>query len=78
MRLAWQQFVTWVQKEHPSKLCTVRSLEEEVANAVDEMNQQSHDALLQSMGFEEVHGLWSTFLEHVRCSNGEQSKFWMS
>lgn len=78
MRLAWQQFVPWVQKEHPSKLCTVRSLEEEVANAVDEMNQQSHDALLQSMGFEEVHGLWSTFLEHLRCSNGEQSKFWMS
>ena len=57
MRLAWQQFVPWVQKEHPSKLCTVRSLEEEVVNAVDEMNQQSHYALQQSMGFEEVHGL---------------------
>ena len=45
---------------------------------MDEMNQQSHYALLQSMGFEEVHGLWSTFLEHLMCSNGEHSKFWMS
>lgn len=47
----------------------------EVAN---DITQRAHNAILQSTGFGEVHRLWDAFLDHLRSSNGEPSKFWIS
>lgn len=42
------------------------------------MNKRFHDALLQDTGYNEVYWMWNTFIEHLRCTDGVQSKFWMS
>ena len=78
MRLAWKQFALWVNEVHPNKLPAVHALEEQVAEVANDISQRSHDAILQSTGFGEVHRLWDAFLDHLRSSNGEQSRFWMS
>ena len=77
MRLAWKQFALWVNEVHPNKLPAVRALEEQVAEVANDITQRSHDAILQSTGFGEIHRLWDAFKDHLRSSNGEQSKFWM-
>ena len=59
-------------------LPAVCGLEEQVAVAANDITQRSHEAILQSTGCGEVHRLWDAFLGHLRSSNGEQSKFWMS
>ena len=76
MRLAWKPFALWVNEVHPNKLPAVRALEEQVADVANDITQQALDAILQSTDFGEVHRLWDAFLNHLRSSNGEQSKFW--
>lgn len=78
MRLAWKQFALSVNEVHPNKLPAVHALEEQMVEVANDITQQSHNAILQSPGFEEVHRLWNGFLGHLRSSDSEQSKFWMS
>ena len=54
MRLAWKQFALWVHEVRPNKL------------PANDITQQSHDTILQSTGFGEVHRLWDAFSDHLR------------
>ena len=76
VRLAWKRFALWVNEVHPNKLPAVRALEEQMAEVANDITQQALDGILQSTALGDVHRLWDAFLDHLRSSNGEQSKFW--
>ena len=78
MRLAWEEFVIWLEDEYQEKSAMMKTFLDQVNSIVDDLNQQSLNNLLQSPILAELVTLWRDFLEHLRHNNGELSAFWMS
>ena len=57
---------------------TIRAFTEEVNNMVCDVNQQKFDSLLNNPLLAELMTLCNSFLDYLRCDNGELSAFWMS
>ncbi len=77
MRLAWGQFVVWVE-DNLEAVTMIKALENKVNIMADDLNQQDVDKLLDSSVLAKLVTLWMDFLEHLRHQNGELSAFWMS
>lgn len=78
MRLAWDEFLIWLEKNAPEILVTVNSLLGQVNAMANDLKQEVFDELQQSRLLTEVMTTWREFLEKLRRSNGELSSFWMS
>ncbi|XP_041948124.1 uncharacterized protein LOC121709114 [Alosa sapidissima] len=78
MRLAWEEFTPWVEKNAPESSGMIKSFLEDVKDMTSDLNQEKMTNLLQSPLSAELITLWTYFLEHLRHNNGELSGFWMS
>ncbi|XP_030267556.1 uncharacterized protein LOC115578638 [Sparus aurata] len=77
MRLAWEEFTPWVEKNAPERSEMIKSFLEDVKVMTSELNQEKMTNLLQSPLSAELITLWTDFLEHLHHNNGELSAFWM-
>lgn len=78
MRLAWEEFTPWVEKNAPERSWMIKSFLEDVKDMTSDLNQEKMTNLLQSPHSAELITLWTDYLEHLRHNNGELSAFWMS
>lgn len=78
MRLAWEAFIPWVERNKPEEKHNVASVSEEVSDLVEHLCQQIFDSLLANPKYTELVSIWNEFLDHLRNGNGELSAFWMS
>ncbi|KAK3728046.1 hypothetical protein QZH41_015787, partial [Actinostola sp. cb2023] len=78
MRLAWGEFMKWLENSDPELLIAVKLLLEKVSAMASDLKQEAFDDLLQSPLLTQVMTMWSEFLEKLRHSNGELSAFWMT
>ena len=78
MRLAWEEFTPWVEKNAPERSGMIKSFLEDMKAMTSDLNQEKMINLLQSPLSAELIALWTDFLEHLRHNNGELSAFWMS
>ena len=77
MTLAWEEFMLSMEDNQAAN-ATIRAFTEEVNNMVCDVNQQKFDSLLNNPLLAELMTLWNSFLDYLRCDNGELSAFWMS
>ena len=69
MRLAWQEFMPWVEKNLPEKLHLITIFLDKFPET-GYSEEQWNDLLVDSL-FTEVQLLWKTFLHHLRYENGD-------
>ena len=78
MRLAWAEFMRWLETSDPNHHITVVSFLEQVDTLASNLKQEGFEELLQSQVLSQVMSMWREFLNHLRHNNGELSAFWMS
>ena len=78
MRLAWAEFMRWLETGDPDHHITVVSFLEQVDTFASNLKQEGFDQLLQSQVLPQVMTMWKEFLNYLRHNNGELSAFWMS
>lgn len=76
MRLAWTEFIPYLEEKQPEKMEEVHIFLSKVTEAGK--NEGSWNELLEVQSFAEVQSLWQKFLDHLRRENGDLSTFWMT
>lgn len=69
MRLAWEAFIPWVEKNKPEEKNNITSVSEEVSDLVKHLCQQKFDSLLANPKYTELVTTWNKFLDHLRHEN---------
>ena len=77
-RLAWAEFMPWLETGDPDHHITVVSFLEQVDTFASNLKQEGFDQLLQGQVLPQVMTMWKEFLNYLRHNNGELSAFWMS
>ena len=78
MRLAWAEFMRWLETSDSDHRITVVSFLEQVDTFASNLKQEGVDQLLQSQVLPQVTTMWKEYLNRLRHNNGELSAFWMS
>ena len=79
MRLAWGEFLNWLEKsERQCPAATVKQLREQINGKAGDLKQEVFDGLVESPHLMEVMVIWREFVEKLHCSNGELSAYLMS
>ena len=78
MRLAWAEFIMWVEENHQEKKSAISSVLDQVNSMTEELCQQNFDNVLHSSALVELRNIWNDFVEHLHHAKGDLSTFWMS
>ena len=78
MHLVWQQFSSWVASNYPDKLTRLHEVQAQVSEMVGSFSQEHYGQVLHSQAVDEVHELWSQFLQYFKSENGDLCALWMS
>lgn len=77
IRLAWAEFMQWLDGSNPDQRTTVASFLKLVSTMASDLDQGSFDNLWQqSSALFTVLAKWREFLDHLRHNNGKLSAFW--
>ena len=79
LRLAWKGFYVWLEEHHADDLPHLTGMMRALDPLVQEtVNNETVDAALADASCARVFNLFDTYLDHLRFTNDQLAKFWMS
>ena len=75
MRLIWEQFMSQMEVDEQEFLKVQVALESFSSTSIKE---EDISYFLHTESYAKLNTLWTRFLDHLRMTNGDLSKFWMS